>query len=1084
MSEPIMGLAGGPKQLSVVASLKTEVLPPRHIAGQHWRELVEGSAIAPAVAALNFRSFGDGCSTSSDAERNALLRPALELLNPQPGFSAWARRRLEERYGHFDGGGWRFVGDCLPGYEATSCWKPNTPRCLSRGFGKASKPVKYETSPKRRPGLFLCQVPLEAWQRIAEANGLAMPADTSCGFWAWALATPGLHLVICEGPKKAAALISAGIAAVGLSGVWNGRIVDRNGFERVGERLIPELLALAPGRAFTILFDADVKASTARAVDSAAVRLGHCLTKAGATVRIAQLELLNGAKCGPDDLLVAKGPQALQKVLQGALSVQERAWQRRYNQERRLMGLQVKAKHLLDAVPALPEAPIVGIRSAKGTGKTESLARWLQAEPQAICLTHRRSLGASISSRLGLAWRNDLDNAGGLWFDPEGQSWTGAPPRLALCIDSLLALPVEAFEGAVLVLDEAEQLLHHLLSSATIKQRGLVWQRFIEVIGRVKQAVALDADLSDSTLLLLQQARRLYGASDGLQLISNHKAPQQWQVHWHEQAKPDAIQQALIEAASKGPVFVVVDSKRRAEALHGLLQHHFPQAKGLLITSDTTATPEGAAAIAKLPNAQELAEVKWVIASPSISSGLSVEHLHFQSVFGLFGAGTFDDAEALQALARVRSAVVRHVWCQQVVLPKDKPISSAWWTSQVEGDLRQRWQEQCQRLRQELQPDVFSADGKAQELLDLAIEHWSIVQSRRNYSLAHLRAFIKARLKHEGHQLIEHREPLADAEAKALDGLRKELKQERQAKEAQAVMAAPVISKQQAEDLQRRQFLLPEQQAALQKRIVCERLALDPRKLTAPLIQWADQWAAAAKRLAMLLEPEMAKQADIARLKATTPSGQAPLPFDQSFRSQEAAAAEALGLRSFIVDHVLALKSWNSDTPEAAAVADKARHYAVLLRSVMGVTISHLPYVAKDKRKGQPGQGESNASIIGKLLKRYGLTTVDHRTGSKQRSYSAEVNQLGLVVGTAKRLQEQAFGCSTSPGLVNTTSPGGASDSDPLDRLPHPPIRAPFGRRHLADQLELTPFVASGLPNPFRPCPSVPSGSFGASEQL
>jgi len=1069
MSEPIMGPAGGPKQPCVVASLKSEALPPRHITGQHWRELTEGSAIAPEVAALNFRSFGDGCSTSVDAERLALLRPALEQLNPQAGHSAWARRRLEQKYEHLDAGGWRFVGDCLPGHEATNCWKPNQPRCLSRGFGKASKPVKYETSPKRRPGLFLVQVPLEAWQAIAEANGLAMPADTSCGFWTWALATPGLALVVVEGPKKAAALISAGIAAVGLSGAWNGRIVDRNGQERTGERLIPELLALAPGRAFTICFDADVKPSTARAVDSAAVRLGHCLTKAGATVRIAQLELLEGAKCGPDDLLAARGAQALQKALEGALSLQERAWQRRYNQERRLLGLQVKAKHLLDAVPALPEAPIVGIRSAKGTGKTESLAKWLETEPQVICLTHRRSLGSSISNRLGLAWRNDLDNAGGLWFDPEGQSWEGAPPRLCSCIDSLLAIPLGAFEGAVLVLDEVEQLLHHLLGSATIKQRGLVWQRFLQVVALVRQVVALDADLSDDTIRLMQKARRLHGASDALQLITNHQAPKPWQVHWYEQAKPDACQQALIEAAGKGPVFVVVDSKARAEALHGLLQHHFPKAQGLLITSSTTATKEGAAAIAKLPSAQELAEVAWCIASPSISSGLSIEHFHFQAVFGLFGAGTFDDAEALQALARVRPTVPRHVWCQQVALPKDKPISNAWWPAQVEAELRQRWQEQSQRLRQELQPDVFSAEGKAQELLDLAIEQWSIVQSRRNYSLAHLRAFIKARLKHEGHQLNEHQEPLEQAEAKALDELRKELKEDRQAKAAKALLAAPAISKQQAEDLQRRQFLLPEQQASLQKRVICEQLAIEPQKLTVPLIQWADQWAAAAKRLAMLLQPDMAKLADMARLKATTPSGQAPLPFDQSFKGQEVAAAEALGLRAFIVDHALALKSWNSETPEAIGLADKARRHAIACKQAFGLTIS-----AKD----------STVAIVGKLLKHYGLTTSPIGSARSKRSYQADVRQMGVLLTTVKRLQQQASGPGTPPSLVNTTKTGASHEAEASELPPHPSGIAPVRSVSFAHQFELTSAVASGLPNAFRPCPGVPRSTLGASEQL
>lgn len=112
---------------------------PAGLAPSHWQEL-QDSAISAAVAALNFRSFGPGCRISSEQERLALLRPALEQLNPQAGFSAWARRRLEQRYGHMSAGGWRFVGDCLPlpGHEATSCWKPNQPRCLSQGFGKAS----------------------------------------------------------------------------------------------------------------------------------------------------------------------------------------------------------------------------------------------------------------------------------------------------------------------------------------------------------------------------------------------------------------------------------------------------------------------------------------------------------------------------------------------------------------------------------------------------------------------------------------------------------------------------------------------------------------------------------------------------------------------------------------------------------------------------------------------------------------------------------------------------------------------------------------------------------------------------------
>jgi hypothetical protein len=404
-----------------------------------------------------------------------------------------------------------------------------------------------------------------------------------------------------------------------------------------------------------------------------------------------------------------------------------------------------------------------------------------------------------------------------------------------------------------------------------------------------------------------------------------------------------------------------------------------------------------------------------------------------------------------------------------VVLPKDKPISSAWWAAQVEGELRQRWQEQSQRLRQELQPDVFTADGKAQELLDLAIEHWSIVQSRRNYSLAHLRAFIKARLKHEGHQLIEHQEPVEQSEAKALDELRKELKEDRQAKAAKALLAAPAISKQQAEDLQRRQFLLPEQQASLQKRVICERLAIEPQKLTVPLIQWADQWAAAAKRLAMLLSPEMAKLADMARLKATTPSGQAPLPFDQSFKGQEVAAAEALGLRAFIVDQALALKSWSADSPEAIALADKAKRHAIACRQAFGLTIS---------------EKDSTVAIVGKLLKHYGLSTSPIGSARSKRTYQADVRQMGVLLAAVKRLQEQALMPGTSPDLVNTASTGASDEPEASELPPEPSGIASVRSVSFAHQFELTSAVASGLPDALRLCPRVPRSTLGASEQL
>jgi hypothetical protein len=245
-----------------------------------------------------------------------------------------------------------------------------------------------------------------------------------------------------------------------------------------------------------------------------------------------------------------------------------------------------------------------------------------------------------------------------------------------------------------------------------------------------------------------------------------------------------------------------------------------------------------------------------VVASPSISSGISIEHAYFQSVWGFYGAGTMDDAEAAQALARVRPPVPRHVWVSPVVRQQHQPLSKAWWPQQVEADLRRSWNDQSALMRRELQPDLLLEPdpGATAEQFAATVALWADFQSRRNYSLAHLRAFIKARLIHEGHTItpvIEALEPEAEQELKALKA---QLKGDRQQAHAQAVVAAPIISKAEAE----RQRRLQQHSPALQRRALVERLALEPEALTVEMVAWGEQWAGAAERLALLLEPTAA----------------------------------------------------------------------------------------------------------------------------------------------------------------------------------------------------------------------------------
>lgn len=1031
--------------------------PPRHITPQHWRELTEGSGISPAMAAANFRSFGPDTEAHWELERAELVAVARLKIQTesvagnghpqaQPGWLADRLVALQRRYGHLSGGGWRFLGDALPGHTPTPRWKPNQPRLSGQGRLRS---VKYEAQPERRPGLLLPRVPVKVWRLVAERHDLPMPADRSAGFWAWVLATPALPLVVEEGEKKACAMLGLGLVAVALGGKDLGRVVERSlTGKRIGETLIPELQDLAAGgRPITICLDADHKPH--RPVEQAAVRLGHLLAKAGAEVRLARLPLLEGGLAGPDDLLVAQGAEALEQVLANALSLAEVAWERRYWAERRLIRPTRSGIQPNELAEALQQTtgPIVGIRAPKGAGKTKAVGEVLANQPKVLAITHRRSLGAAMAGRLGLVWRNDTDSAQGRTFDSQGNVWAGLPPRYCLCIDSLLAVGPNAFAGATVVIDEAEQVLAHLINSATCSQnRGLLIQRLQQIIQLAGQVIALDADLSDATLNWLQQARGDRPAE--VALLVGTGPQQSWPIHWYEQNRPDEAQAALLKAAAAGPVFVSTDSRERAAALHALLEHHLPQADGLLVTSETTGQPETQAWLQKLASLEDLAAgaIRWVVASPSISSGISIEHGYFRSIWGFYGAGTFDDSEALQALARIRPSVPRHVWVAPVVRPAKLPLSSGWWPQQVAAALRNRWDGQAAILRQQLQPDLLLAldAAEAAEQAQQAAALWAELQSRRNYSLAHLRPFIKARLQAEGHHIVATTNELSAHEAAELKALSAELRSDRQQAHALAVANAPIIGRAEA-DRQRR---LQQHTPALQRRLLVERLALEPEALTPELVVWGERWAGAAERLACLLEPGLAARLDLKRLKATTPDGHVPLPFDQSYRAQHSRAADLLGIKAFIERFPLGGESWDKNTAELQELARQTRNNRQQVEQVLGLKIR---------------ANDTDTALVGALLLHFGITTTSKRIrADAPRKYGADREQLQELQACSNRLRQKGSdlvppsaikGASLNKTTCGGTSPQQASKSPWAAPAPWEQLRLSLAAdRHLPGQ--------------------------------
>ena len=150
--------------------------------------------------------------------------------------------------------------------------RPDTPRLNDKG-----KPVKYETPAGSHMSLDM----------HPSLKGRA--ADPKTPLW------------ITEGIKKGDALVTHGLCAVALIGVWNWRGTNGDG----GKAALPEWEFIAlNGRDVFIVFDSDVMSK--KEVATALERLKAMLEHKGAKVKVIYLpDADDGAKQGVDDYLAA-----------------------------------------------------------------------------------------------------------------------------------------------------------------------------------------------------------------------------------------------------------------------------------------------------------------------------------------------------------------------------------------------------------------------------------------------------------------------------------------------------------------------------------------------------------------------------------------------------------------------------------------------------------------------------------------------------------------------------------------------------------------------------------------------------------
>jgi predicted P-loop ATPase len=277
----IAGFGTASKNLRGGAEMTVVAMPAiAHLKEPHHKEWTKDSGVSETIAGLNPKSI------ESSVEIAKLLN--WEKYHGSPG---WYFRSCDPMTGRLTNKGQ---------------FKPDIPI----QFPDSDKPQKYFSFPKGSESEIICLVlALDDWIKISERVGVPIADEDidrsreDLGFWRWVLNHPQIPILITEGGKKAACLLSHGWVAIALTGVWNGQ---------QNKKLHPSLVPfIVPGRKVYLVFDADIVVK--KSVQDALKILGNLIHRAKAIVRVVIWDLELGKGC--DDFIVAHGPDEFQTIM-------------------------------------------------------------------------------------------------------------------------------------------------------------------------------------------------------------------------------------------------------------------------------------------------------------------------------------------------------------------------------------------------------------------------------------------------------------------------------------------------------------------------------------------------------------------------------------------------------------------------------------------------------------------------------------------------------------------------------------------------------------------------------------------------
>ncbi|CAJ8041829.1 Signal recognition particle GTPase [Burkholderia pseudomallei] len=503
-------------------------------------------------------------------------------------------------------------------------------------------------------------------------------------------------------------------------------------------------------------------------------------------------------------------------------------------------------------------ADVVFIKSTKGTGKTEVLAeivKKMSNESSVIQIGHRRSLSLQLAERLTLTSYLLTD---------------GIKKRFSLSVDSLARVDpneVAVRPYDVVVIDESEQVFRHFVGETMEKKRGQIFSTLVWLIQNAKLVICSDADLTaELTVYVMSKLRRNFEEQDHVTAIINNWCVGR-SIDVYEN-RDHAIAKMVLDVIAGKRVYVPVERESLACQLETLLKYvrrpDDASVRTLTLIAANGDTPEAKAFFAN-PN-QEAVKYDVIIATSTLSTGVSIDVKWFDAVYGLFDSSVYTYQDCDQAISRVRS-------CESVNVYVHPGMRPSFDTEEV---IRSSIKKKELTTRRWIMPGESTDLNTAENLyLDFAARtHWCVQTWKRDRT----NAFVSLKVT-DGWFVSEVEKN--DVMASFGKELRKIGRDPRDERKHRPVLNAENLSEEEFESLRNAKGLSNAQNKAVSKYLVARTFGVQPADLTIVHVkQYYDDGASDVVRNMKLLAASRddAKRNDIHERQ--NPNGKAVTDFD------------------------------------------------------------------------------------------------------------------------------------------------------------------------------------------------------------